>query len=79
MVSTKNKPDIMAFVKRVCKEIKQPFTIFDLMDEMYGQRRNFPTTTELQHLLTKMPFIEIVGRVKSYAGSVTRYQYVGDE
>ena len=78
MVSTKNKPDIIAFVKRVCKEINQPFTIFELTDKMCGQRQNFPTTTELQHLLTKMPFIEIVGRVKSYAGSVTKYTYVGD-
>ena len=78
MVSNKNKPDIIAFVKRVCKEIKQPFTIFELTEEMCGQRRNFPTTTELQYLLTKMPFIEIVGKAKSYAGTVTRYQYVGD-
>lgn len=78
MATLKNKRDTMAFLKRTCKEIKQPFTIFDLTDDMCGRRHHFPTLPELQHMLSKMAFIKIVGRKKTVTGVATQYVYVGE-
>ena len=78
MVAIRRNTSTMAFVKKVCKEIEQPFTVFDLMRGMHGKRRNYPTIPELQHSLTKMDFIEVVGKDMRYNGTTTQYQYVGD-
>ncbi len=78
MVSIKNKRSTFEFLKKVCKEIEQPFTIFDLTEKMHGQRYNFPTTTELKHLLTKMTFIEVVGKTATCTGKTSKYIYVGE-
>ena len=78
MVSLRRKTSTIAFVKQTCKELEQPFTEAELTDGMHGRRYNYPTTRELQHILTKMDFIEVVGKGRTHTGTTTEYQYIGD-
>jgi hypothetical protein len=78
MTSLRRKTATIAFVKKVCKELKQPFTEAQLTERMHGRRYNYPTTRELQHILTKMDFIEVVGKETTHTGTTTQYMYVGD-
>jgi len=78
MVSVKNKKDTIAFLKRMCKQFGHPFTVFELTERMCGQRYNYPTTSELQHMLTKMDFIKVVDTTKTHIGCARKYIYVGD-
>ena len=78
MVALRRNSSTMAFVKKTCKALEQPFTVSDLTKSMHGKRRNYPTMPELQHSLTKMDFIEVVGKDMTHNGTTTQYQYVGD-
>ena len=76
MTSLRKKTDTIAFVKQMCKEIEQPFTIYELSQRMHGKRYNYPTNRELTHILTKMDFIKTVKEKTN--GTSRQFTYIGD-
>lgn len=72
---SKKGPRTIAFLKFACKNVDQPFTVFDLTEFMRGKRYHFPTLPELQHMLSKMDFIEMVGEKYTLTGKAKTYAF----
>lgn len=77
-IAIKRKAGTVRFLKDTCKGFDKPFTIRDLMDAMHGRRYNYPTTRELQMVLKKLDFIDVVGKEETNNGMEMHYRYVGD-
>jgi hypothetical protein len=74
----------LRLIEQVCQEVEQPFTKYDLTEAMLKRHKNFPTLSELSHILSRMPFLEVVGTrelkpgtVRARETTVLLYRYVG--
>ena len=73
---SENHQTEIAFLKKVCREIHQPFTVFDITNEMQNRRMCYPTTSQIKNYLWRLPFIKKTDVKQTRTGRITRYIYV---